>query len=524
MKLKSIQEEYDLSDSKDSYYVEKKFNQDFNNDGIIGANIEKTLVPRIEDTTRMIEPELPEFKTENFASSYAGTDGNDDAGWGMDFATESQLIQTLGGDDFITNSGIIDYLAIEAGDGADSAFVFPPHEQEMTIILSGEEGDDRLEVNGWSGGSYSKNISIFGGDGDDVLGVSVEMMDNSEIMGGNGADSLSGANIVWGGDGDDEILSANIVFAGDGDDTVKSKGTKNPKPKIIFGGPGNDELYGAHEAYINGGEGNDRLGHAEAYGDPIGAIFELSTGSDVIHNFEPWGENVIVINSDIYGSDVQFEVEGNDIRINGNGINTLVLSQFDDLPLDINDLTQATFYIDGPGDTSGGINPELGGIGNGSGDSYSLPITTNVIEGTNGKNKLRGKKSNDSILGLGGKDKINGKKGDDILDGGKGNDTLKGSKGDDYIFGSQGLDILFGGKGSDVFKTSKGGDVVKDFNLNQGDRVGLDQGTEYEVIKDVDGTLIRVSDDIRILLLDQDYEEFLAAGNYAIARITSNNS
>ena len=53
----------------------------------------------------------------------------------------------------------------------------------------------------------------------------------------------------------------------------------------------------------------------------------------------------------------------------------------------------------------------------------------------------------------------------------------------------------------------------------QGDRVGLNQGTEYEVISDVEGTLIRVSDDIRMLLLNQDYEEFLAAGSDAIARI-----
>ena len=78
---------------------------------------------------------------------------------------------------------------------------------------------------------------------------------------------------------------------------------------------------------------------------------------------------------------------------------------------------------------------------------------------------------------------------------------------------------MIGGKGADVFKTSKGIDMVNDFNLKQGDRVGLNQGTEYEVISDVEGTLIRVSDDIRMLLLNQDYEEFLAAGTDAIARI-----
>jgi len=152
-------------------------------------------------------------------------------------------------------------------------------------------------------------------------------------------------------------------------------------------------------------------------------------------------------------------------------------------------------------------------------EHYVFPVTGNTVTGTEGKDKLRGKKSNDSILGLGANDKLNGKKGDDILEGGDGNDSIKGAKGDDYLMGSKGADLLIGGKGADVFKTSKGVDVVNDFSLKQGDRVGLNQGTEYEVIDDVDGTLIKVSDDIRMLLLDQNYDDFMAAGNDAIARI-----
>ena len=150
---------------------------------------------------------------------------------------------------------------------------------------------------------------------------------------------------------------------------------------------------------------------------------------------------------------------------------------------------------------------------------YDLPNTTNSIAGTNKKNNLKGTRSNDYILGLGGNDKLNGKKGDDILEGGDGNDILKGSKGDDYLLGSKGDDVLIGGRGADVFKTSKGVDTVKDFSLKQGDRIGLYQDTIYDVIDDVDGTLIRVTNSIRMLLVDQDYDDFLAAGNDAIARI-----
>ena len=85
--------------------------------------------------------------------------------------------------------------------------------------------------------------------------------------------------------------------------------------------------------------------------------------------------------------------------------------------------------------------------------------------------------------------------------------------------GSKGDDVLISGRGADVFKTSKGVDIVNDFSLMQGDRIGLYQDTIYDVIDDVDGTLIRVTNSIRMLLVDQDYNEFLAAGNDAIARI-----
>ena len=152
-------------------------------------------------------------------------------------------------------------------------------------------------------------------------------------------------------------------------------------------------------------------------------------------------------------------------------------------------------------------------------DTYELPETTSTVEGTNGKDKLRGKKSRDLILGFDGNDKLNGKKGDDILEGGKGDDKLKGSKGDDYLYGAKGDDVLIGGKGADVFKISRGFDMVNDFKLKKGDRVGLLQEMEYEVIDDVFGTLIRTTNSFQMLLVGQDYDDFLAAGSDVIARI-----
>ena len=95
----------------------------------------------------------------------------------------------------------------------------------------------------------------------------------------------------------------------------------------------------------------------------------------------------------------------------------------------------------------------------------------------------------------------------------------QGANGDDYLMGSKAADVLIGSKCAHVFKTSKGVDAVKDFSLKPGDRVGLNQGNEYGVIDDIDGNLIKLSDDIRMLLINQDYGDFSAAGNDAITRI-----
>ena len=118
-----------------------------------------------------------------------------------------------------------------------------------------------------------------------------------------------------------------------------------------------------------------------------------------------------------------------------------------------------------------------------------------------------------------GNDQLIGEKGADHLYGNSGLDTLSGGTGRDVLDGGAGKDELIGGDRADIFKLSRGRDTAKDFNLKQGDQVGLLKGVKYEVIDHADGTMIKTDNNKRMLLLDQDYEEFLAVGNEAIKRI-----
>lgn len=141
------------------------------------------------------------------------------------------------------------------------------------------------------------------------------------------------------------------------------------------------------------------------------------------------------------------------------------------------------------------------------GKNYSEKINgsqgNDWISGGGGNDELYGGKDNDWINGNQGHDWINGNMGNDTLRGGLGNDTIFGGKGDDQLFGDLGHDqlrgdygddYLTGGPGSDLFILSPGMDTVLDFNLNDGDRVGIRQGSDYSYQVTGSGTLISQGD------------------------------
>lgn len=119
--------------------------------------------------------------------------------------------------------------------------------------------------------------------------------------------------------------------------------------------------------------------------------------------------------------------------------------------------------------------PSDGFSGNGS-FTYTLSdgslTNTATVTVAVGKN-IDGTDNDDFLIGSAGNDRINGLGGWDQIDGSFGEDILNGGLGDD---------ILNGGFGADIFVLALDGslDMITDFNIGQGDKIGLTGGLEFD--------------------------------------------
>ena len=141
---------------------------------------------------------------------------------------------------------------------------------------------------------------------------------------------------------------------------------------------------------------------------------------------------------------------------------------------------------------------------------YMLPTLANKIKGTKKADSLKGTQLADRIDGKRGTDTLKGGRGNDLLIGSQGNDYLNGSKGSDYLNGSEDSDTLMGAGGADVFQLSEGSDTVEDFNIEQGDRIALDETGVFEVFDVTNAVIVQNSTDNQLLLLGVDVDEFVA--------------
>lgn len=129
--------------------------------------------------------------------------------------------------------------------------------------------------------------------------------------------------------------------------------------------------------------------------------------------------------------------------------------------------------------------------------------------GTNGPNRIEGRRTNDTIEGLEGNDTLGGYGGNDLIlagagddraEGGAGNDTVEGGDGDDLLEGYAGRDLLIGGTGADRLDGGAGNDTMTggigaDRFVFEG-RAGSDRITDFTVGEDlivVDGRPDRFS-------------------------------
>jgi hypothetical protein len=84
-----------------------------------------------------------------------------------------------------------------------------------------------------------------------------------------------------------------------------------------------------------------------------------------------------------------------------------------------------------------------------------------LLEGGNGRDRIRGDEGDETILGGAGGDKLRGGDGDDALFGGTGSDALRGGAGEDALSGGTGNDNLRGGKGDDRLFGQDGRDKLR---------------------------------------------------------------
>ncbi|GAB4289339.1 MAG: hypothetical protein Fur0025_23740 [Oscillatoriaceae cyanobacterium] len=123
------------------------------------------------------------------------------------------------------------------------------------------------------------------------------------------------------------------------------------------------------------------------------------------------------------------------------------------------------------------------------------------VDGGMSNDYLRGGKDNDRLLGGDSNDILNGNEGDDFISGGPGNDLVRGGQGNDEIFGDDGNDILIAERGTDILTGGTGADIfilrsdtgeeetnsatadwILDFNPNEGDRIGINEGIPTDIL------------------------------------------
>ena len=260
------------------------------------------------------------------------------------------------------------------------------------------------------------------------------------------------------GNGTDETLKGDElvdrIFGGGGKDTITAGGGDD----IVEGGAGGDKLDGgaggntlSYESSLVGVQ-IDLLGGTAKYGDAEGdtivasSFFKVigsATGDDTLYGttgnnrlFGGGGGDTLVGNG---GHDALSGEDGDDflsaskstgsVFDGGDGIDWISYE---------GETVGITLNLDGSGNAGGASNDKVYAIENAFGSHHDDTITgadgvDNVLDGSEGLDKL---------YGLGGNDILKGGFGNDTLDGGKDADTLEGGKDDDTLIVDTAGDVV----------------------------------------------------------------------------------
>jgi Ca2+-binding RTX toxin-like protein len=358
--------------------------------------------------------------------------------------------------------------------------------------------------------------TVYGNDGDDVIGVLVkDGTANGEnlLAGGDGGDIINGGSAKdkiytfstgapsdpdSSGLGDfgstnsvDTVGGPDEVYGSAGIDLVTSH-SANGQTGLIYGYGANDVLVGGYGTdKIYGGPGDDYViaepseVHAESGTDPYGPV------RPVTHTPLPTGvssqEKLLVGGLD------------SDHIIGGDGGATIFGDKYlpDEVCADNDTFSQVDPENQGSADLIlGGAGVDVVSAG-GGGDRTDLGLNNDracgqdgpdILHLGDGADKAWGGDDGDQIYGDAGTDLIFGNEGNDGLYGGIGTDTIEGNNGGDHAFGGPDNDIVYGGT-----RAAGATDIGTDYLYGEEgqDRLLGDNGTAGAgaIPYDLDGTI-----------------------------------
>ncbi|MGL6208814.1 MAG: calcium-binding protein, partial [Paracoccaceae bacterium] len=246
---------------------------------------------------------------------------------------------------------------------------------------------------------------------------------------------------ITGGDGDDVLNGgegADVLDGGAGIDTVSYEGNLRgllvdlDGPHKNFGIAAGDSFLGIEN--LRGSEVRDNL-----RGGSVNNVLWGAGGSDLLY-----GQG---------GDDTLFGGDLNDLLTGGIGADVLIGGEGRDRAAYT--YCRVDLLIDM-------ANPGLN-TGDGAGDRY---------EGIEG---IAGSRRADQIFGDSADNFLFGNNGNDRIWGRDGRDYILGGAGDDWMDGGAGSDWLRGEDGADTFILTLGRDIIEDFDLTEGDRIGIDR-------------------------------------------------
>ncbi|ELS05319.1 putative calcium-binding protein,FG-GAP repeat protein [Xenococcus sp. PCC 7305] len=417
---------------------------------------------------------------------FQGTDAGDVAGLSVSDAGD---VNGDGFDDFL--------IGAQGGDpngdrdAGETYIIFGGNSFAPTARLDSLDGSNGFVINGINANDLS-GTSISGagdvnGDGldDVIINGSYVVFGRNSFASSLDLDSLDGTNgfTIEGsgrsvsdagdvnGDGFDDV----IIGAPNVDVIIRSWESDAGESYVVFGRSSFapsldlDNLDGTNGFTLSGIYRGDRSGTSvssagDFNGDGFDDILIGAPDADLNRNTKAAGESYLVFG----GNDFDSTLELN--RLNGsNGFAiTGIAAQ-----------NYTGRSVSGAGDVNrdGLADIIIGAAGgfNGGGDSYvlfgsqSINTIERVINGTSGRDNIRGQANpeiinalagNDSVVGLAGSDTINGDAGQDSLFGNDGSDVITGGDGNDLILGQAGDDWLQGNNGQDKIYANNGNDQL----------------------------------------------------------------